>query len=200
MYPPAEINKYIDAVIYINLDRRGNRNKKIIEQLSVFDKHKVHRSSAVDKADNKILGCALSHLNALKMAKEKQFKNVLILEDDAIWANIPESYAVFKNLIENPYDVIMLGATYKDYDKTTYRINYGLTASSYLVNSRYYDKIIHEIEKQTADPKSDKNVDIMYTNLQKQDIWYVVMPALMIQGKSMSNLQGYETNYKNLFK
>jgi GR25 family glycosyltransferase involved in LPS biosynthesis len=199
-YPPSDINNIINNIIYINLDKRKNRNERINTQLSIFNKEKIHRLSAVDNAANRVVGCATSHLNALKLARDNKYPNVLILEDDAIWANINESYPVFKMLVEKPYDVIMLGGTYKNYNKNTYRVNAAQAASSYLVNSSYYDKIISRIERDLNDPKADKNVDVMYVGLQGEDKWFIVMPALMIQGKSMSNLQGYNTNYTNLFK
>ena len=41
---------------------------------------------------------------------------------------------------------------------------------------------------------------MMYTILQKTDNWFIVMPALMIQGESVSNIKGHHENYKNLFK
>lgn len=199
-YPPSDINNSINSIIYINLDKRTNRNERISRQLTIFNKEKIHRLSAVDNPTDRVVGCATSHLNALKMARDNKYPNVLILEDDAVWTNVNEAYPVFKMLVEKPYDVIMLGGTYKNYNKTTYRVNAAQAASSYLVNSSYYDKIISRIERDLNDPKADKNVDVMYVGLQSQDKWFIVMPALMIQGKSMSNLQGYNTNYSGLFK
>lgn len=199
-YPPSDINNYVKHIIYINLDKRTNRNERISRQLTIFNKEKIHRLSAVDNPTDRVVGCATSHLNALKMARDNKYPNVLILEDDAVWTNVNEAYPVFKMLVEKPYDVIMLGGTYKNYNKTTYRVNAAQAASSYLVNSSYYDKIINRIERDLNDPKADKNVDVMYVGLQSQDTWFIVMPALMIQGKSMSNLQGYNTNYSGLFK
>jgi len=199
-YPPSDINNYVKHIIYINLDKRTNRNERMSTQLTIFDKEKIHRISGVNDAINRVVGCATSHLNALKMARDNKYPNVLILEDDAVWANVKEAYPVFKMLAEKPYDVITLGGTYNDYDKNTYRVKHALSAASYLVNSSYYDKIITHIENQLNVVDSDKHPDMMYTILQKTDNWFIVMPALMIQGESMSNLQGVHVKYDNLFK
>jgi hypothetical protein len=93
----------------------------------------------------------------------------------------------------------MLGGTYKNYNKNTYKINSAQSAASYLINSSYYDKIINGIQSALDDPNSDKNVDVMYINMQKQANWFIVIPALMIQVKSTSNIQKQEVDYKNLF-
>jgi hypothetical protein len=198
-YPPKEINNYITNIIYINLDRRTDRNESMLKQLKVFDKSKIHRASAVDNSENPILACATSHLNAIKMARDKNFPNVLILEDDAIWENVKKGYDSFKKLVENPYDVIMLGATFKSYNIKTSRINNAQSAASYLINSSYYDKIITRIEDALNDPTTDKNVDVIYMNIQKQTKWLLVVPPLMIQARGMSNIQKGHVNYKKLF-
>jgi glycosyl transferase family 25 len=198
-YPPKEINNYIKHVIYINLDKRTDRNESMLKQLEVFDKDKINRISAVNNPENPVLACATSHLNAIKMARERNFSNVLILEDDAIWENVKKGYDSFKKLIEEPYDVIMLGGTYKSYNIKTFRINSAQSAASYLINSSYYDKIITKIENTLNDPAVDKFVDVIYTHMQKQDKWLLVVPALMIQAPSQSNIEKREVNYKNLF-
>jgi len=207
VYPPSEINKYIQDIIYINIDKRTNRNQRIIEQLKIFDSNKIHRMSAVYKEDNKPLGCTLSHLNALKIARDNKYPNVLILEDDAIWSDVNLSYPVFKMLVQKPYDVIMLGGSGKKFDPNTYRVEYSQATSSYLVNSSYYDKMISTIENELntkrIDPKDEdynKNIDIIYMTIQKNDQWYIVYPSLMIQGKSYSDIIGGVVDYSAAFK
>jgi hypothetical protein len=198
-YPPKEINNYIAHIIYINLDKRTDRNESIQKQLAIFDQNKITRMSAVNNPENPIVGCATSHLNAIKMARTNNYPNVLILEDDAVWENVKRGYNSFKKLIENPYDVIMLSGTYKNYDKNTYKVKSAQSAASYLINSSYYNKFINSIEYALAEPNSDKNIDVIYTHIQKQDNWFIVIPALMIQTKSTSNIQKQEVNYRNLF-
>ena len=211
VYPPFEINNYIKHIIYINLDKRTDRNNSIIDQLKIFDNNKITRVSGIYNENNKVLGCALSHLNALKLAREKKYPHVLILEDDAIWSDVNASYPIFKILmdklfVQNLYDVIMLGGSGKKFDPGTYRVEYAQAASSYLVNGLYYDKIISAIEKELnnkridpADEAYNKNVDIIYLELQKFDKWYIVYPSLMIQGKSHSDILGGNVDYKSWF-
>jgi hypothetical protein len=207
VYPPSEINNYIQHIMYINLDKRTDRNEQIIKQLKIFDSNKIQRIPGIYKEDNKVLGCSLSHLNALKMARDNKYPHVLILEDDAIWSDVNVSYPIFKMLIQKPYDVIMLGGSGKKFDPNTYRVEYSQATSSYLVNSSYYDKMISTIEKELSikrsDPKDEeynKNLDIIYMTIQKNDQWYIVYPSLMIQGKSYSDILNSNVDYKEFFK
>ena len=81
----------VDKIIYINLDRRQDRNVKIEEQLAraKIPANKVIRFSAIcHEYPNS--GCNLSHSAVLKMAYDSDCQNVLILEDDIkyVWLAI----------------------------------------------------------------------------------------------------------------
>jgi len=198
-YPPNEINNYISNIIYINLDERKDRKKSILKQLEIFDKNKITRMSGINNPDNSIIACATSHLNAIKLAKKNQYPNVLILEDDAVWANVNKAFPKFKMLVQKPYDVIMLGGTYKIYNRNTYKLQKAQSGSSYLINGSYYDTFINRIESCLNEAKCDKNVDVMFRELQEKNNWYIVIPALMVQAKSVSNIEKQEVDYKHFF-
>ena len=109
------MNKYIDHIFYINLDTRKDRLQEIQDELEKIGwlqiQGFVERFSAFHTPDSGIVGCGYSHLQVLKLAKERKYKNVLILEDDfkfivskEISENIISSF--FESKI--PYDVCML--------------------------------------------------------------------------------------------
>jgi len=207
-YPPFEINKYIKHVLYINLDYRVDRKNRIEKELSVFNPNIITRISAIKDPKGAVYSCAMSHIKALEYAKANNLPQVLILEDDAIWGNVSKAYPVFKMLIKKDFDVLMLGGTYPSYDKKTYRLKFAYSTSCYIVKSHYYDKMIQSIKDKlnTYDPDQHKNdkmhniaVNITYTKLQEVDNWFIVMPPLMIQGKSHSNIIGSTVNYKNAY-
>ena len=200
VYPPKDINNYITRVLYINLDKRTDRRTLMENQLSVFEPDKVIRIPGV-LHKNGYYGCTRGHITALKMAKEKGWENVLILEDDAVWANVEKAYPVFQKLIEQPYDVIMLGGTYADYDINTYRVKFAFSAASYVVHNSYYDTLIQALEKGLkSESPDDFPADVTFSKLQPTDNWLLVIPALMVQGKSHSNIVGGTVNYRNVFK
>jgi len=198
--PPKSINDHITHALYINLDKRTDRRKRIENELSIFEPNKVTRIPGVIHK-NPYYGCTSGHIAALKMAREHKWPNVLILEDDAIWANIDKAYPVFEKLINNPYDVIMLGGTYSEYDKNTYRIKLAYTASSYIAHHSYYDTLIQALENGLRS-KSSNHIppDVVFSKLQPKGNWFLVRPALMVQGKSHSNIIGGVVNYRQSFK
>jgi glycosyl transferase family 25 len=193
-YPPESIKKYIQNIIYINLDKRTDRRKEIEKELDFFDKKQIHRISAVLEPEHPYLGCMKSHLQALKMAKNKNWDNVLIMEDDAMWANIEKGYPVFQKLIKESYDVIMLGGTHADYDDTTYRLKKSQAGSSYIVNKSYYDTIIQKTEEVLKNFKPDTGERMHYDTavfrpLQQKDKWFIVVPSIVIQRPSHSDIK-----------
>ncbi len=96
---------HIDGVLVINLDHRTDRWEELSSELKEFiPEEKIHRMSAVygkqlpsyrkhrlfkSCTEEESLfwagraGCVLSHTHCIQEAQKRQWKNVLILEDDA---------------------------------------------------------------------------------------------------------------------
>ncbi len=73
-------------ILYINLKHREDRNKEIINELNKYNL-KGERVEAIKHKDGYI-GCALSHIKCLDIAIEKNYEQVIILEDDFIFLQI----------------------------------------------------------------------------------------------------------------
>ena len=77
------MSNHIDKIFYINLDKRDDRKTEIDNELKNYGLYdKVERITAFHTPGQGILGCTMSHLHAIKLAKERNYSNVLILEDD----------------------------------------------------------------------------------------------------------------------
>jgi GR25 family glycosyltransferase involved in LPS biosynthesis len=74
------MSKHIDQIFYINLNDRPNRKAFMEEQLQLLD-IPFERFPAVDSRKNGV-GCTRSHLEIYKLARERGYKTILILEDD----------------------------------------------------------------------------------------------------------------------
>jgi glycosyl transferase family 25 len=210
---------FIDKVIYINLENRKDRREQIENELSKIPSDKIIRLDAVYD-EHGHLGCSQSHIKALEMAIEGQWKNVLIVEDDAMWNSYDKGYKRLNELIkQNPaYDVITLGNVGASFDKTTGRLESAQTATAYLVNNHYFH-ILHdnfvtgykELSKIRNMSYGDENnkrslyeqkycVDQYWKLLQSRDNWYIVNPALMIQRPSKSSIAGgVDVDYTSYF-
>ena len=91
----------IEHVVYINLDERVDRKTQIQrELLSVFPAHKITRCPAIRNAVGGI-GCSMSHIAVLEMAKKEGWSNVLIVEDDYVWTpSLEEGAPVLEKLLK----------------------------------------------------------------------------------------------------
>ena len=76
------VNSVVEHVLYINLNERTDRRKEILDELTKLNLlSKAERFNAI-RTPNGRIGCTLSHLKCLQLAKERDYNNVLIVEDE----------------------------------------------------------------------------------------------------------------------
>lgn len=172
----------IDKIIYINLAHRVDRLHEITEELTKFNLV-GERFNAIPTS-NGIVGCGYSHLEVLKLAKQRGYKNVLILEDDFTFLITKEEFEkeltmLFNNEIQ--FDVCMLAYNLKKFETSVHgpflkRVLSAQTASAYIVNSTYYDTLINLYH--FAIPLLEKTGqhwiyanDQIWKELQRKDNW-----------------------------
>jgi GR25 family glycosyltransferase involved in LPS biosynthesis len=150
------IDSYFDKVFYINLDRDKDRNDSMILQFEKWGIGNYERVEGVTydivpervlwrnfiKSDEKYikgqLGCRDSQLKAVKLAKERDYKRVLILEDDVIFTVDPNTLLNLNSGILEDWNMLYFGGL----QEHMYR-NQIVCAHAYGVNSRIYDDIIN---------------------------------------------------------
>jgi GR25 family glycosyltransferase involved in LPS biosynthesis len=195
-----KVSDYIDMVFYINLDSRSDRKEDIEKELNEYELN-YERIPAVEISYFGALGASYSHLNALCIAKERGYKNILIMEDDF-------TFTVSKDEFENEmeqfftsnidYDVCLLSYNLENYCECEkdflYKIQFAQTASGYLVNEKYYDLLIENFRE-----SSDKlgatwvtwvyAVDVYWKHLQIKDNWYCFKNRIGVQKASYSDIR-----------
>jgi hypothetical protein len=192
---------YIDKVIYINLDHRTDRKEQVEKELSIFPTEKVLRFEAIKHAKGGI-GCSLSHIGALELAIQNNWKNVLIVEDDLQWRNFEKGVKIFESLVVNPFDVILLSGHNVSYNKKTYKLTECCARTAYLVNNHYFQTLLTNFKDGVACLQrhwSNHNRGDRYWNrLQKKDNWFIVMPQMCMQRPSFSDIEKKNVNYNKL--
>jgi GR25 family glycosyltransferase involved in LPS biosynthesis len=144
----------IARIFYINLDKRQDRKEEIESELKNHDLfHLSERIEAIETPGQGILGCTMSHLNAIKLAKERSYENILILEDDFQFTISKEE---FENQLQTfferkiTYDVCMISYNIQQSQPTEYpfltKVIEAQTASGYIIHHSFYDKIIELYE------------------------------------------------------
>jgi glycosyl transferase family 25 len=196
----------IDKIYYINLNKRVDRKERIEKELDKFEL-KYDRFEAIETPGFGIYGCGLSHLAVLRLAKENNYENVLILEDDF-------TFLVSKNEFEKQlnsffdlkihFDVLMISYNLYRFENTKYEIVNKVieaqTASGYIVNKCYYDKLINLYEWSNPILIQTKKEGIyandqIWKQLQRIDTWYCFTTRIGKQAPGYSDNMEKFVNY-----
>lgn len=197
---------FIDKIIYINLNKRTDRKEQIEKELNDFGLD-YERFEAIEIPNFGILGCGLSHLAVLKIAKEKNYENILILEDDFTFLVSKEE---FYNQITDFFKLNLdYDTCFLSYHCTkNEELNNGIvnkivesqSASGYIVHRKYYDKLIELYEyampllEQTKQHWIYAN-DQVWKQLQQKDNWYYFIKRIGKQANGYSDNAMSHVNY-----
>jgi len=203
----------IKNVFYINLEHRKDRKEHVESQLKSVGITEFERFNAV-KLSNGRVGCSMSHLQCLKLAKERNYDHLMICEDDTTFLNP----TLFKNQINTffqnininikKWDVLLLGGNnvppYQPIDDTCIRVSHCQTTTCYLVQNHYFDTLIANIKEgiqhlmREPDNHRYYAIDMYWLQLQKKDIWLLIVPLSVIQKEDYSDIEQRRTNYSGM--
>lgn len=200
--------KDITHALYINLESRKDREIYVKNQLKSIG-ISATRFNAV-KLPNGALGCSMSHLKCLEMAKTNNWDHVMIVEDDITFLN-PALFAKQLNKfldIHKVWDVVIIGGNnippYKQIDETCVKISKCQTTTGYMVKSHYYDTLIENyrdgIKLLLKEPQKHilYAIDKYWFQLQENHRWYLIIPLTVTQKQDYSDIEKRNTNYINL--
>lgn len=177
----------IDRFVYINLDKRIDRNEHILKELARFDipEDKILRIQAVE-SNRGAYGCALSHMKAMEEMKKTNDEVWCVLEDDHYFTKSREETDKIVNVfLDNPEYDVFLGSfcALKGYDmsnKILRRATKSCMMSFYIVRRNVCDALIasNKQSARTLDPKYSKRkgtpCDMMWDHIMK--VFYFVAP------------------------
>ena len=201
--------QHIDAILYINLAHRIDRNEHIIQEINKLctDPLKIHRIDAI-KHNEGALGCGLSHIKTLEYILEHpEWKTVLILEDDFTFKSTTIEKIINELFLTFPYmDVGLLSYNHTELKCTDTihplfkKITYSQTTSSYIIRQSYVPKLLQNMKESTEDIKKNGKrhencIDIYWTKLQPEANWIAVYPAIGYQYDNYSDIENRITTY-----
>jgi GR25 family glycosyltransferase involved in LPS biosynthesis len=205
-------NYLLENVYYINLEDRKDR-KELVESELIKLNWKYERFNAIRLKDGRV-GCSMSHLKLLEMAKTKNLEYIVIVEDDIQFTK-PEQYNYmlsefnkFMKKYEGEYDVLLLAGNLRPpvahVSNLIYRISKSWTTTGYIVKRHYYDTLIQNIKeginllmKQPA-IKGMYEIDSYWQKLQAKDRWYILAPRTVTQRPNFSTIENRYTDYNHL--
>ena len=187
----------IPHIFYINLNRRTDRKEEIEKELDNFGLT-YERFEAIE--DNfGAVGCGLSHIEVLKIARDRNYENIIILEDDFTFlVSKDEFYTQLTNFfnLNLDYDACLLSYNLFNFtqlqNNVVNKLLYAQTTSGYIVNKKCYDKLINLFEYAMPHLKSSGShwvysIDVIWKNLQEKDNWYYFITRIGKQRDSYSD-------------
>jgi len=198
--------KHVDKIFCINLDSRPDRweeSKQEFKKLGIDND--VERISAANIQPG-IIGCTKSHYECIKLAKNRNYNNVLILEDDVRFVSdtmdiLNASLTQISNR-DIKFDILYLGANLRGTDNRLIDTNLASITSAkathaYIINSAVYDIILNTYENcQWIDGPNWRysnpnrlNIDVFYMHtIQPRGNTYGVYPCIADQRSGYSDL------------
>ena len=205
----------IKHCLYINLESRVDRKEHIESQLKSIGIVAPRRFNAI-KLKNGRVGCSMSHLKCLEIAKKNNWPYVMICEDDLLVldsAKFVQHINTFFGLHGNTNDswnVLLIAGNnvppYMKVDDTCIRVTHCQTTTGYIVKKSYYNILIGNIragiERLIKEPERHAffAIDKFWIQLQRMHTWYMLAPVVAVQREDYSDIEHRKTNYENIMK
>ena len=192
----------MDHVLYINLKKRVDRKIYMENQFGRMDAV-LERVEAIE-CSNGALGCALSHVKCLELAKQRRLPYVCICEDDIFFLNPEKTMESAKALMNVPWDVLLLGANivppYFRVNHLCMKVHNAQTTTGYIVKEAYYNTLLQNIKTGISALLLSQNpkrfaIDIYWKKLQQLDQWVILIPLAVVQRPDYSDIERRHVNY-----
>lgn len=198
----------IEKFVYINLDKRTDRNEHILKELKNYaiPEEKIIRVSAVE-SEKGAYGCAMSHVKAMELFCNSDDKLWCILEDDHYFtqSRVETDIVVSRFIDNNNYDVFLgcyCNVKGRDLNDGVFRrTSQSCMASFYIVKKNARDALLasHKQSARTLDPKYGKKsgvpCDMMWNHLMKIFVFVAPYKPYGSQLLNYSNIRNRVMNY-----
>lgn len=207
------LHEYFPQIYCINLDYRTDRwsecqeefakHNLIVKRFSAFDGKNLEKIEGLSPGK---VGAIYSHREVIKFAKDNQFENILILEDDVEFDdNLNKMFFEFINEIPKNWDMIFFGANHSknniwmkepliEVSNHVYKIIRSYANHCYVVRHAAYDRLIEVLSKK------DKPSDVLISDIQGELNCYLFRPHLAWQRASYSDIEEEFVDYTFLKK
>jgi len=192
--------------LFINLEHRTDRLQHALDE---FKKLGINseRVNAV-KMKNGAIGCTMSHIKCIELAKSRDWEQVFICEDDITFLEpelLKKNIELFHNNNDIMWDVLIIGGNnvppYQQINDYCARIFRNQTTTGYIVKKQYYDTLLANFKESATnllrnpEKKREFALDIYWNRLQMQDFWYMIIPPTVTQYENYSDIEQQNTNY-----
>jgi len=196
----------IKNVFYINLETRIDRRENIELQLPRVGLQTFERFKAIKMVDGRV-GCTLSHIKCLELAKARNYDHLLICEDDTVFLE-PDLFQSQMNKFlkkKHTWDVVIIAGNnvppYERVDDTCVAVTRCQTTTCYLVAGHYFDTLLANykegLQRLLREPGKhiEYAIDKYWFRLQQKDKWFLITPLTVVQREDYSDIEGKRTNF-----
>lgn len=232
---PASPWELIDGILVINLDTCPERMDHFREVNAMLPTDKVHRLSAcygrtlpgfgekpwfTERTAARagywggVAGCIISHRRAIETAKQRGWRNVLVLEDDVEFVKSPAAADALRRTLEtlsgkymlylgysrpNPYGTPVMNTE----EHTLWKVDGVLSTYAYLVSAPLYDDLLERMpDERTVWEWTARHraIDTFYRDIAARlrgVSIYAVLPDIVnhVDG-AVSSISGHVEHYK----
>jgi GR25 family glycosyltransferase involved in LPS biosynthesis len=208
-------NTTIKHALYINLESRADRRAHVEAQLASL-KHSglsnlvAERFNAIKHATSGAIGCSMSHLRCIQLAKARGWDHVLVCEDDVLFTNVPLFLTQLSKFMATVphWDVVLLAGNnvppYRVVNDACVQVGSCQTTTAYIVRAHYYDALIANYRAginllmRSPAQKINYAIDRYWFELQRRDRWFLITPLSVVQREDYSDIEQRVTNYGHL--
>jgi len=196
----------LQHALYINLDKRTDRREHANAEFAKLG-ISPERFRARE-ASHGLLGCAMSHLKCIEIARARGWPQVAIFEDDVTFLDpdlLKKQLEKFVANKDRKWDVIMLAGNnaqpYRLVDDTCIKVTNCFTCTAYIVNGHYYETLFATWSDgmaklaQFPDLEHVYALDVTWKALQRLDHFYLIIPLTVIQMSDYSDICKKEVDY-----
>lgn len=188
--------------LFINLDHRKDRLDHATAEFQKMN-IKAERIDAIKK-DVGAIGCTMSHIKCIELAKKRDYDYVFICEDDIHFKNpelLKQHLEKFNANKQINWDMLIIGGNnarpyqiVKDYCS---RVFYCRTTTGYVVKKHMYDVLLENFKESVSNLSKDSSkegvkqyaIDMYWQRLQYQYYWYMITPPTVTQYTSYSDIE-----------
>jgi len=192
---------------YINLDSRPDRKVNVEKQLALVGLDSAIQRFPAIRLPNGAVGCSMSHLKCLQIARANGWPHVFICEDDIQFTK-PSVFCDQLNgflSANKEWDVLLLAGNnmppYREHDTFSVQVTHCQTTTGYIVQQQYYETLIENIKEGLQQLIREPHrhvffaIDKYWLHLQKRDRWYLIVPLTVVQRVDYSDIERRMTNY-----
>jgi GR25 family glycosyltransferase involved in LPS biosynthesis len=191
------------------LDYRTDRREHTENELRKIGITSPTRLSATQMKFGAV-GCSMSHIRCLEMARKENWPHVFVCEDDITFMNPELFLSKLARFSESniEWDVLVVaGNTAPPFGESTdfcIRTFNVQSTTGYIVQQHYYDTMIANfregISKLMKDPENKREfaIDMYWKRLQQNGKWYVLIPLSVYQYSCYSDVENRNVDYSGL--